>query len=325
MKVPKFIVDAGMVIREKSPDILVVSGGVLLLAAGYTVFKLSTDEKMNDILSEQEDEINEITEQHDEEELQLPAVKKDIRKVQIKTVGRVLWHMMPAIGMAGAGFAMELAGHNILKKRYLSAVVVANASQRALDAVLERARSKYGEEAVRYLKYGTHEEIVDIEEEDENGNKTKRQEVIEVADEDYPIVGSVYSVVFDENTDLYRSCGGNITAMRSQLQIYQNGLNEQYNAGYPVWYDDVIVMTCGVDSEHRCDELRNTGWYKRDKSSAADSDGYIDLRIHTFMGFDEDGNSKQYLRIDPNVPGIISLNAGKNRIRKVGGKYLSNI
>ena len=319
MKVPGFLVKVGLGIKQAAPDISIGTGLILTGVTGYLIYKQTSS--LSDILDEQNEKMDEIIEQYDEDELESRPVKRELAAVKAETFGRVLWHYTPVIatGVAGAGFTF--AGIYGIKKRYLAAVGAATMWRKAYDTVMERALEKYGEEGVRYLKYGTRREEREVI--DDKGNVTK--EVIEVSDERMPIKGSVYAVLLDETTELYRSCQGDIGTMEFQAGVYARGLNEQYNAGLPVYYDDVIKIFCGVDSPYRNDELRNTGWYKRDLENRDAGDDFIDLHITRVITCDEDGVDKVYLRMDPNVPGPISLNAGKNRIRRIGGKYLSQI
>lgn len=322
MKVPSFLIKVGMGLKEASPDIMVWGGIITLVAAGAVVYKQTTT--LPDILDEQEEKENEIIENYSEEELELPAVQKQIKKVKAETIGRVIWHYAPAAGLGALGVTLELTGHHLIKSRYLAAVAGYNALQKAYDIVIDRAREKYGEEAVKYLKYGTRVEKIEDEIIEEDGSITKVPNYVEVQDGKPAISGSIYSIMFGPEDNLYKDCQGDALYMRNQLTVYQAGLNEKYNAGYPVYYDDIVVAFCGPDSPHRVDELRNTGWYKRDRTNKEAGDNCIDLGISTVVSVDpETGEDVVYVRIDPNVSGIVSLNAGKDRIRKIGGKYIS--
>lgn len=323
VKLPGFIIRAGVGLKDIAPDLMVWGGIAALVGGGIAIYHETTT--LPDILDEQEEKLNEIIEQYDEEELQVPAVRREIRKVKVETFGRVAWHYAPAAGLTALGITLELTGHGIIKKRYLAAVAGYNALQKAYDVVMDRALEKYGEEGVKWLKYGTRYEEVEDEIIEEDGTVTKVKSKVEIAEGSLPS-GSVYSIMFGPGDNVYDDCQGDPLYIRNQLEVYQAGLNEKYNAGYPVYYDDIVVAFCGVDSPRRVDELRNTGWYKRDRDNKEAGDNCIDLNISTVVSCDPDtGDDTVFVRIDPNVPGIVSLNAGKNRIRKFGGKYLSQI
>lgn len=319
MKLPGFLIKAGAKLSDASPDILMVVGIGSLFAAGV-VACLKT-QSLNDILDEQQEKTDEIVENHSEDELQLPEVKHELTKIKIGTVGRIAWHYAPAAGLTALGVTSVLVGHHILKGRYLAAVAGYNVLQKAYDTVIDRVQSKWGDEGVKWAKYGIEQEEYEVEEIDEKGKKKKVKKTRDVVKDNAPS-GSPYMIVFGPGDDIYDSCGGSIVHMRSQLQIYENGENEVYNNGFPVMYDDIVKMCCGADSEKRTDERLRDGWYKRDINNREAGDDYIDFRIGTFNGCDpETGEDKQYIFIDPNVPGIVSLNAA-NKVRR-GGKYIS--
>lgn len=320
-----FFAKAAAKISDASPEILTGVGIVCLLTAG--VLACLETQSVDDILDEQEEKRKAIIENHSEEELQLPAVKSELRWLKVKTAGRVAWHFAPAFTTAAVGTASVLWGHHIIRGRYFGAVALGKGVQVAYDAAMDRVREKYGEEAYKYAKYGIEQEEYKEQETDpETGKKVTVKKTRDICNNvNYLTQSSPYTVVFGPETSLYDECQGSIVHMRSQAEVYQAGLNERYHQGLPVYYDDVLTMFCGVDSEYRTDELRNTGWYKRDKNNREEGDDYIDLKLGTFMGCDpETGEPKMYLFMDPNVPGIVSLDAGKNRIR-TGGKYISQV
>lgn len=323
MKMPGFLIKTGLFLKEQAPNIAIIGGMIAEGFAGYMIYRQTTT--LPDILDEQQEKMDELIEEHSEEELELPSVKRDMAAIKAQTFGRVVWHYTPVIAAAVGGTTLIFSGVYGLNKKYIAAVGASAMWQKAYDTVMERAFEKYGEEGVRYLKYGTRREEREVIELDDDGNQVVKKELIEVSDERMPIDGSIYSIIFDETTQLYRDNQGDPLYMESQAKVYERGLNEKYNAGYPVYYDDLVCMFCGADSIYRNDELRNTGWYKRDLDNRDAGDNYIDLHLSRVVVADENGVDKIYLRMDPNVPGIVSLNAGVQRIRRVGGKYLSQV
>jgi hypothetical protein len=112
--------------------------------------------------------------------------------------------------------------------------------------------------------------------------------------------------------------------MRDQLVAYEGVLNENYNKGIPIFYNDIVKWTDGADSEYLCDEGQIYGNYKLDPVNREAGDDCIDLRIDTFMGCDPDtGEDMMYLRIDPNIAGPVCLDNSKRIQGRFGGKYIS--
>ena len=331
MKGVGLIAKVGAKLSNASPEIL-VGAGLFTMVAGVVVAVVKDSKKTTEIMQEQQQKHDEIVQNHSEEEQQLPAVKREHRKVSVQTVGRVIWHHKLAIGLVTIGAAEVLGGFKIIKGRYIRKVIECNALtastaalQKAYDAVLDRVRNKYGEEGYNYAKYGLEKEEYTEETTDDKGKTHKeKKERYRGYDIDAIKQTSPWAIVFGEDSSLYQECGGSLVHMRSQLTAYQGVLNQEYNSGVPIFYNDIVRWTCGNDSEYLCDEGQICGNYKHDVLNREAGDDCIDLRIQTFMGCDpETGEDKMYLMIDPNIAGPVCLDSPKRIHGRFGGKYIS--
>lgn len=316
MKLLDTIVNGARILGDKvsyaSPDILMVVGIGCLIGAGV---KAACDTKnAMDILDEATDEIAKINENHTEEEMQLPAVKKEVRQVKIKTAGKLAWNYKYSIGLAVLGASCVGYGHHMVKAKWVGAAAAYNGLQASYDAAMDRAREKYGDAAVKYIKYGIQEEIVEKEVEDpETGEKKIVNEVVDRVDERVGFPKDC--MVFTPNSLLYRECQGSLVYMRSQAEVYQDQLNRNYNQGLVITRNDIVKWLFGMDSPYFDDAGQILGYCKRDpenrKNNAKDC---VDLGIFTFLGVDpETGEEQMYLAIDPNIPGVVSFDKSKRR------------
>ena len=317
----------GQDLGTASPTIMTVAGVGLIFAAGV---KAVIDTKhANEILDDQIKQIEHINENHTEEEMQLPEVKREIASTKIKTAGKLVWNYKWSLLMAGAGISLIFGSDHIMNTRldkmtmkYTAAAAALNASQKAYDIAMERARTKYGEAAEKYLRHGTLEEIYEEEEVDEEtGKKKKVKKTRDVAEDGYFAKGAPNLVVLDEQSLLYRECQGSLVHMRSQAQMYENVLNENYHSGCVITRNDIIKWLCGNDDPHLNDAGQILGYSKWDPENRKNNPkDCIDLGIFTFMGSDpETGEAKMYLAIDPNIPGPVSIDATHRKT----GKYIA--
>ena len=322
----------GAKLSNASPEIL-VGAGIATMVAGVVVAVVKDSKKTTEILQEQQQKHDEIVENHSEEEQQLPAVKREHAKVSLQTIGRVIWHHKCAIGLVVGGATMVVAGFKIEKARYIRKAIECNALaaasaglQKAYDAVLDRVRSRYGEEGYNYAKYGLEKETYEEETVDEKGKTHKEKKERWRSNDVFDSIrkSSPWAIIFDEDSKLYQECNGSIIHMRSQLEAYERVLNEQYHGGVPIFFNDIVRWTDGNDSEYLCNEGQICGNYKNDIANRESGDDCIDLRINTFIGPDvETGEDTVYLMIDPNIAGPISLDSPRRIQGRFGGKYIS--
>lgn len=326
MKLGALFKTVGSKISEASPDLLVGVGLVSLVAAG--AMAVVETRKLDDILDEQAEKHNQITEHHSEEEAQLPAVKREHAKVTINTIGRVAWNYKYTIGLTALGTASILGGFRIIKVRYVKKVAEcqavaagARAIQKAFDTAMDRVQEKWGRSGYNYVKYGLETEEYTETETDEDGKKkkVKKERYTETPDS---FQTSPWTIVFSEGTYLYEQYGGSIPLMTEVLGKYQDALNEQYCKGIPIYYNDIVNRIEGLNSPYICDEGQVYGWYKNDPENRDSGDDKIDLRVQTFYGCNPDtGESEMFVMIDPNVPGPVCLDSPKRIKNRFGSKY----
>ena len=323
----------------KTAIVSAVNNPKLMLGLGITAFvgagiwACAQTLKLPDILDEQAAKQDEIVENHSEEELQLPEVKKQQTTVTLQTVGRIALNFAGPVAVAGLGGYLVSRAVGLEHNNAVKYAAAYTGISKAYNAVLDRVERKWGSAGLKYAKYGIEEEEreAEIGTVDKNGKvkKEKIKETVDIADESIFDLdaASPFRIVFDETTSLYQQHRGDIVAMRSELTAYQNTLNIQYNGGAPVYFNDIVRVCCGNDPRYMSDLGQVAGYFKKDSNNRESGDDCIDLRIGTFYGCSPyTGEERMYIYIDPNVPGEVCLDANKwNKVRVEGGKYNSQV
>lgn len=320
-KIQPFINSIGPRISANAPTVMVVAGTVGLAAAGIWACKVTAD-KVPDILNE-EDEIvtmiknlkcDEMTEEENKKDIE-KSIKKAKRDTKIKIVKA---YALPA-GLGLVSVASILSGNHIIQKRYVAALAGMQGLQTAYDNYRSRIVDKFGEAADKYAAYGIETEIVEVEETDEKGKVTKTHKEREImSDITGATVHSPYFQLIGPDSALYRESQGNPIFMRNQLEIYEAVLNEMYDRGLPIYYNDSLKHIFGNDIEYMgedgkvhtrlTDDGQIVGWYKYDKRNRAMGDERINLRIGTIHNHnDETDKDEIWFYIDPNVFGPVRL------------------
>lgn len=326
-----------LVSAVNNPKLLVGVGIGLFISAGVTACVQTL--KVEKILDDQNAKLDEITENHTEEELQLPEVKKEMGVVRAKTVGRLVLNYAAPVAMAGMAAWAICRAYGLQRQAYLAMSAAYGTIAKAYDAVLDRVEKKWGVEGRKYAQYGIDEQEREIEVTDEKGKKKKEKVKENVATERWEDMkkSSPNIIIFDEETSLYKEYGGSMVHMRSELVAGQNYMNVQYNTGVPIMYNaDIVKNFCGNDARWMTDAGQVLGCYKGDPDNRAAINDCVDLGIDTFVGTDpETGEPKTYIYIDPKVA-LVNLDANKslyptgtlqehNLKKRVGGKYISQV
>ena len=319
-----------------NPKLLIGAG--IGLFVGAAVWGCVQTLKVEGIVDEANEKIDDIVENHSEEELELPEVKKEIGVVRAKMVGKIVLNYTGPVVMAGMAAYAICRAYGLQRQAYLAMSAAYGTMAKAYDAVLDRVEKKWGQDGLKYAKYGIEQEEVEKEIVDEKGKKKKIKEKEDVCTERWEDVrkSSPFAIVFDEETSLYKSCGGSLVKMRSELVTLESWLQTKYNQGVPLFYNsDVVRNVAGDDTRWLSDLGQVTGWYSKDFKNVEATDGTLLLNYYTFNGTDpETGERKQYIAIDPNCE-LIDLDANKTLYptgilqldtkKRVGGRYISQV
>ena len=315
-KITPFVSKAKIALNDKAPEILVIGGVVAVVGAGVFAVKQTLD-KVPEILDEHDEiaeMINNITcEEMTEEENEKDRVKSLKKNDRHMALQLVKTYALPA-GMTVVGVTAILAGNHLLRARYVALAAGMSALQQSYDKYRERIVDKFGEAADHYAAYGFEEEVYETTEVDEKGKEKKvsgKREIVTDATAHSPY----FRWITPHNCSIYRECHGDPIYIRDQLEIYENILNQMYNEGRALYYNNnVIQYIFGNDQEFMSDDGQIVGWYKYDKKNKAmtDEDRPINLRIgsvHNVYTDPDTGEEKSeiWFYIDPNVAGPVRL------------------
>lgn len=243
-KIAKVTGRTGLILRKKSPEILLGVGvvgfcGTVVLACKATLRADEIleyhDKKMADIK-----EAKAIVDEDPENNLEYDErlYRQDVAFQYIRTGGNMLKLYAPSITLGAFSMACILTSANIMKKRYLGAVAAYNAVSGAFETYRTRVREEYGEQMDRHFRYGT--EISQIKEtvQNEDGKNVKQTTTVENIDLSKVTLDST-AVFFDEsNRNWNKNPAFSLMFLRSQ-QNYLNDilqtrghvfLNEAYDA-----------------------------------------------------------------------------------------------
>lgn len=292
----------GFVLKKHSPEIMVVTGVVGVVAGAVMACKATT--KLQGILDEskeQVDAVHEVLEDKNipEEKYSEEDSKKDLAIIYVQTGLKIAKLYAPAVGIGVLSIASILTGHNILRKRNLALAaaytVVDTGFKEYRGRVVERFGKELDNELKNNIKATTIEEVVV----NEDGTETKIERVVHTAN---PNFGSTYARFFDDG------CIGwdddaeyNLMYLRRQ-QDYANDLLKQ--KGH-LFLNEVYDMF-GIP---RTRAGQVVGWvYDKNGETGNRGDNYVDFGIYDLNDEDKrrfvNGKEKVIL-LDFNVDGEI--------------------
>lgn len=270
----------GFKFKKHSPEILVVTGAVGMVASAVMACKASTN--LNEIIEKKKQKLAEVerlsTPAEDSTEgLSPAAAKKAVVAVHAQTGLELAKLYGPSIALGAASLGCIFASHGILHKRNIAWAAAYASLDNNFKGYRKRLVDRLGEELDRELDKGIKIEEVEEEIVDENGKKKKIKKKVEVRD---PEARSDYSRCFDETCYAWtRSAEDN----KHFLNIQQNVANERLQRQGFLFLNDVYEMLgfqktpggqvigwryCPEDPNHMGDNYISFGIFDRIESEA---------------------------------------------------------
>ena len=285
----------GVTIDKHSPEILVTTGlvgmGLCMYFACKAAVKTEADSYFKVIHNDGTTDIVE-------------RPKKEIRRIALK-------NFAPAAVVFVGSTACILSGVGILRRREATAIAVASATKQAYDAYRKRIKEKYGEEADNYGMYGIEREEITVKN-GETGKKEKiERDILRDMNGDLSSPFAVMFAPFDyDHRTGSKYWEPDPVANETQLTVMENGWVARYEAGEPIFLDE-IYKALGFDYEEmlkmKGDAIRKMGWWKGHEPEGAD--GYFTLRLTRIINKPDPGYGEEVENVvwivDPNVPGVI--------------------
>lgn len=220
---------AGLVIRKKSPELLLAAGVITFI--GTVVVACRATLKADEVLEHHREKMKDIQDAKDlADSGEDPSVEYDDelytldrRNQTIKTAVEFAKLYGPVVAVGTLSITCFLVSRNIMNKRYLGAVAAYNALNEAFTTYRKRVRDEYGEGLDRHFRYGTTYDTIKEEVVDENGKKKKEEVEVSNTTLDLPDGNSVF---FDEsNPNWDPNPNFSLTFLRAQQNYWNDVLH----------------------------------------------------------------------------------------------------
>lgn len=292
-KLTRFFGKTGLKVRKYSPEILVVTGTVSVIAGVVLACKATL--KAEEVLDKHQEEMDVVREattrvtENGTQEYTDKDRKRDTAVVYAHTVGRFIKLYAPGAGFTLLGIGCYLGAYGILKKRNVALMAAYKALESAFADYRKRVIEDIGEEKDREYRYGVKPaELTDTISMD---GSEKTEYTGYIFDDGRP--ASMYARLFSPKTSTQWNPSNSVNLMN--LNLWQNWSNDLFTA--KGWVDlNTVYEMLGFEPT-KAGQI--VGWVKNNPNGG---DNYINFRIQQVY-ISEYGHIG-YL-IDPNVDGII--------------------
>ncbi|MBQ8707855.1 MAG: hypothetical protein IJ523_07200 [Succinivibrionaceae bacterium] len=282
-----------LTMKQHSPEILVVTGIVGVVVSAVMACKATR--KLDPVLEAHKQSAEAVHKKYaagkDDH-----AEKRELTGVYLKTGVGIVKLYGPSVTIGALSIAGILTGNNILRKRNMALA----AAYATIDASYKQYRGrvieKFGEEVDKELRFGSHQEKIEVVETDENGKEKKVKKDITVMGSGlsdyarYFCVGEAKAA--EPNSDY------NAFFLKAQEEL----ANHMLRANCFLFLNDVYDML-GIDKSIAGQAV---GWVY-DKNADDHGDNYVDFGIQEVYRKRSD-NPEDYEKVfllDFNVDGNI--------------------
>ena len=263
----------GFKLKKHSPEILVVTGVVGIIASTIMACKATT--KVSEIIDETKETIDTIHDSAgkglhtaDGEEYTQEVANKDLAIVYVQTGWKFAKLYGPSVALGIASIGCMVGSNRILKKRNIALAAAFKAVDTSFKEYRERVVNRFGKELDRELRFGIKAKEIEEKVVDEEGNETTVTKTVEVMDPN--ATHSIYSVVFCEgNTGWTKNAELNKVFLIQQ----QNWANDKLRLNGILTLNEVYDMI----GAQRTAYGQIAGWVYTDDCSAGDN--FVDFGI----------------------------------------------
>lgn len=263
----------GFQLKKHSPEILVVTGTIGVVASAVLACKATT--KLNTILNESKQNIDlihesvkdpKISEQYTEEDS-----KKDLAIVYAQTGLKLAKLYAPAVLLGAASIGCILTSHGLIRKRNVALAAAYTTVDRSFKEYRGRVVERFGEELDKELRFNIKAQEIEEKVIDENGEEKTVKKTIQVADMDNKY--SEFAKCYDDG------CNGWTKDSEHNLWFLiqqQNWANEKLKAKGHLFLNEVYEML-GIPKTVAGQVV---GWRYDPKNPNHTGDNYVDFGIH---------------------------------------------
>ena len=303
-----------------SPEILMALGAASFVGTVIAVAKGTVKEQ--DVIEEHQDELEYIETCYDMNELDEKAYRKSRMDVYKNTALQTTKNYIPAVILGTSSLACFFGAFGMMKKRYTTLVIAYTAMEESFRKYRERVIADKGAEADLYYLTGSKPKEITVK--DEEGNKTKKKQMI-LPD---GTIASPYAFKFGK----YKENGErNLQWSPDQMQ------NLAYVLGQEDYLNDQLYSRNVFDSKHRVlirgavmlNEIRDllgedpstTGSICGNRFSNGEPgcSGHINFNVMEAMEHDPDSSDPNdmipCLFLNPNCDGLIYDLLGKREVK----------
>ena len=263
----------GFKLKKHSPEILVVTGVVGIVASTIMACKATT--KVSEIIDETKETIDTIHDSvgkglhtADGEEYTQEVANKDLAIVYVQTGWKFVKLYGPSVALGVASIGCMVGSNRILKKRNIALAAAFKAVDTSFKEYRERLVDRFGKELDRELRFGIKAKEIEEKVVDEEGNETTVTKTVEVMDPN--VTHSIYSVVFCEgNTGWTKNAELNKLFLIKQ----QNWANDKLRLNGILTLNEVYDMI----GAQRTAYGQIAGWVYTDDCSAGDN--FVDFGV----------------------------------------------
>lgn len=272
-KLSRSFYKVGFKFKKHSPEILVVTGVVGIVASTIMACKATT--KVNDIVDETKETIDKIHESvgkglhtSDGEEYTQEVANKDLAIVYTQTAWKFIKLYGPSVALGAASVACMIGSNRILKKRNIALAAAFTAVDTSFKEYRGRLIDRFGKDLDRELRFGIKAKDVEERVVDENGNESTVTKTVNVVDPN--AAHSLYSVAFCEgNTGWTKNAELNKVFLIQQ----QNWANDKLRLRGYLTLNEVYEMVGAPTTAYG----QIAGWVYTEDSSIGDN--FVDFGI----------------------------------------------
>lgn len=291
---------AGLQLKKYSPEILVGAG--IIGAVTSTVMACKATTKVSGILEDTKEQVEQVhyaLENPDKitEEYTAEDSKKDLAIIYTQTGLKLAKTYGPAIVVGALSITSILAGHNMLRKRYVATAAAYAMIDKSFKDYRGRVIERFGKELDRELRYNIKAQEIEETVVNEDGTESVVKKTVDVID---PNAISDYAKFFDE------FCTG-FNKHNHEMNLYflrcqQNYMNDLLKSRGHVFLNEVYDAL-GIQ---RTQAGNIVGWIYDEKNP--NGDNFIDFGIYDKNNKDARdfvNGREQAILLDFNVDGNI--------------------
>jgi len=281
----------GLLLKAKSPEILIVGGVIGMVGATFLACKATL--KLDDILTE----TKVITDKIADAKINKADVysekdaAKDLYTTYVQSTVKVGKLYLPAVTLGALSIGCVLYSFKILKGRNVALMAAYKCVENSFSKYRTRVVADAGVEKDQEYRYGIRKQETTTTVVGKNGKEKEVKTTVDVMD---GLEGSEYAVMFDESCSMWvKNPEYNMTTLLCQQQFANDMLNSRGHLFLNEVYDMLGAKQTTAGSV--------TGWVK------GHGDSFVDFGIYEGKSADTvaaNGYSKTML-LDFNVDGVI--------------------